>query len=173
MLWDTTLLLGLCLRLGSNALRGAVDDHAVLNKSLDQPVISSVAGYALVNTLLAQIKVAVIAGRAVVVRLGDSAVTAVAADSKVGSRCASRSLGSGSSGSPASRARTKRNGDLRCLLSLRLRLRWAQSLSSKGSLEQLDISLHLLVVLGQLLDSTSKSGLKLGRVVSGGGRDWC
>jgi hypothetical protein len=72
--------LGLRLRLGSDTLRGAVDDDATLDKSFDQPVVGSVASNTLIDTLLAKIKIALIAGRAMVVRLGNGPLAAVAAD---------------------------------------------------------------------------------------------
>jgi len=81
------LLLHLLLR--GDTLSSAVDDETVLNESLDQPVVRTVARDALINTVLAKVKVAIIAGRAVVVSLGNMRVAVVTADSIVGANWAS------------------------------------------------------------------------------------
>ena len=74
--------LRLLLQLGSNALGCAVDDDAVLDESLDQPVISTVACDTLVDTVLAKVKISIVTGGAVIVSLRNRPVTAIAADCK-------------------------------------------------------------------------------------------
>jgi len=79
-------LLGLFLRLGlgSQALRRAVDDDAVLDETLDQPVVGSLACDTLVDTALAEVEVAIVASGAVVVSVRDGHVAAVAAHGIIG-----------------------------------------------------------------------------------------
>lgn len=68
-------------RLGRQ-VSSAVSDLAVLNGSLDKPVLIVVAGDALIDAVLAKIKIPVIAGGAMKVSIGNRSVAAVAADSK-------------------------------------------------------------------------------------------
>lgn len=98
---DSGLRLGLLLvGLGSNSLGGALDELAIASGSLDQPVITAVAGNTFIDTSLAEIKVAVVAGGTVIVHVGNGPLAVVTADGEVGA--GGRANGRGDRGEAAS-----------------------------------------------------------------------
>jgi hypothetical protein len=73
------------LGLGSWGLRCncyscAVDNLAILNRALDQPVVLSAAGISFVDTALAKVKVAIVADAAVIMLIRHRLVAVVAVD---------------------------------------------------------------------------------------------
>lgn len=84
--WFLNLLL---LRLRCDCLSGACDDLAVLGCSLNEPVVTAVAGDSHVNTRLAKVEITVFTGRTVIVNIRGRLVAAVAADGELGTfdRC--------------------------------------------------------------------------------------
>jgi hypothetical protein len=64
----------------SNSLGGAVDDLAVLDETLNHPVILTAAVDAAIDAFLAKVKIALVTGAAVVMLIWDRKVAVVAVD---------------------------------------------------------------------------------------------
>ena len=77
---DTSLLLLSKTGLWCNGLSGAVDNSAVLDKTLDHPVIIATTGNTIINASLAEIEVAIVTGAAVVVCIGGRNLAVIAVD---------------------------------------------------------------------------------------------
>jgi hypothetical protein len=82
--WSADVVgLGLGPRFWRQALCCAIDDHTVLDGTLDQPVVRSLACDTPVDTVLAKVEVAIVTGGAMVVSIRNGAVATVAADAVV------------------------------------------------------------------------------------------
>jgi hypothetical protein len=125
-------------RLGTDGLGGAVDDDTVLDQTLDEPVVISIACDALVDAVLAEIEITIVAGRAVIVSIRDGLITAVAQDSIVVVGSDGRSHGSRHLASRASRVRVQvlaRRADRRSVPH-----------KTNGSGDDLEVPLHQLLL---------------------------
>jgi len=80
------LILDLGMLLGSYGLSRAVDNLAIFDESLDQPMILEITQNTLFNTGLAEIKISIITDAAVPVSIRYTRITVVAADSECYSR---------------------------------------------------------------------------------------
>lgn len=80
---NLNLRLGFGRLLGRNSLCGTIDDHAISDKSFDQPVTLNATIIASVNAGLAQVVIAAITDTAVIVLIGNRFATVVAIDAEL------------------------------------------------------------------------------------------